>query len=421
MAEKRKDNRGLILEKGESQLKSGKYRFRYYDDKGVAHEVTAWRLRPTDPTPAGRQPGKSLREIEKEIRRQLDEGLKAWNGGTKVKDLVREHMDSMKPYWEANTIKDKESQYKTHIAPSAFGNKRIDKVTPEDVEQFYTELCTKKGLKVSSIGASDRIINAAFSYAVKKRMISNNPAVGALGQVRKKIGEPKTQRHALEESELDALLSFVKEKYIAWYPLFYFLAWTGCRIGEALGLSWQNVDFQREVIHITKTLEYVPIDGKCKFIWKEPKTAAGVREIPMLRDVKKILQELRPEPDKVTDINSRTKEPTFKDLVFVGIESGAPMTSANVNNALNRITAQYNKTHSEQLPDISPHIFRHSFTCWLVENFSHGENPSLLDNLKYIQKILGHSDASTTLNVYAELRKDKLEEKHETLRKAAEK
>ena len=67
MAEKRKDNRGILLKSGETQLTNGKYRFRYFDDVGKAHEVTSWTLRKEDPTPEGRKPGKSLRELEQEI------------------------------------------------------------------------------------------------------------------------------------------------------------------------------------------------------------------------------------------------------------------------------------------------------------------------------------------------------------------
>ena len=53
MAATRRDNRGIVLEKGESQDKSGKYRFRYYDDTQQAHDVYSWRLRPEDEMPEG--------------------------------------------------------------------------------------------------------------------------------------------------------------------------------------------------------------------------------------------------------------------------------------------------------------------------------------------------------------------------------
>ncbi len=59
MAEKRRDNRGIVLEKGESQDSSGRYRYRYYDDKGYSHDAYAWRLRPEDPTPEGKKHGES--------------------------------------------------------------------------------------------------------------------------------------------------------------------------------------------------------------------------------------------------------------------------------------------------------------------------------------------------------------------------
>ena len=70
------------------------------------------------------------------------------------------------------------------------------------------------------------------------------------------------------------------------------------------------------------------------------------------------------------------------------------------------------------MPNIeaTPHTFRHSFCCWLCENVS-GENT--MDDIKYIQSIMGHKDASTTLNIYSELRKGNAAGKHEALKKKA--
>ena len=412
MAEKRKDSRGIQLKTGESQLASGKYRYRYYDDVGRAHEVTAWTLRKEDHTPDGRKPGRSLRELEADIKKQLEQGVRAWDASITVAELCKRYMEEMKPYWAESTLMNYEAQYGTHIKDSVLGRKRISKVDADDIEKFFLSL-NEEGMKVSSIGITSKLLNSSFKKAVNKKMISVNPVSGAYGSASRKIGEPKTQRHALEETEINSLLAFIRDnpKLNYYHPLFYFLAWTGCRIGEALGLKWSDVDFKNELIHIRRTMEYVKDKETGNFVnmEREPKTEAGKREIPMLKQMKPILQELR----------QQRKVQSIDGYVFIGSESKKAFAPHAIRGQLCRIVTMYNKAHEDQLTEISCHIFRHSFTCWLIENFSCGENASLLDNLKYIQKILGHSDASTTLNVYAELRKDKLREKHEILKQKA--
>ncbi|MCD7813443.1 MAG: hypothetical protein LUH20_05235 [Lachnospiraceae bacterium] len=66
---------------------------------------------------------------------------------------------------------------------------------------------------------------------------------------------------------------------------------------------------------------------------------------------------------------------------------------------------------------VAYHVFRHTFTCWLCENASKG---SPIETVKYIQSILGHADASVTLNIYAACREKKRTENHELLKRIAE-
>ena len=136
----------------------------------------------------------------------------------------------------------------------------------------------------------------------------------------------------------------------------------------------------------------------------------------MLKDVKKLLQSMK-QPSKIVKIGKPGRV-TTEDVIFKA-STGNPFTESTMVSALKNIVDKYNKGHEKKLPAVTPHIFRHTFTCWLIENFSCGDDASMIDNLKYIQKILGHTDASTTLNVYSELRKDRLKEKHEILKQKA--
>lgn len=412
---KRKSEKGIVLQTGESQLASGKYRYRYYDDIGKAHDVYSWRLRPEDPAPEGRKPGKSLRELEKEIQRGIEDGLKIWDAaGLTVEKLVNEYIDSQRPYWKPNTLQNYITQNEAHIIPG-IGKRKVSRITADDIETFYLSL-VDDGMKASSVSGVDKLLNSSFRSAVKKKIIPVNPVSGCLGSVKKRTGHQTEQRHALEQTELSVLLEYIKENSLDKYIPCYVLAWSGLRFGELAGLCWCDIDFENEVIHVRRTLEYTKIDGIYQFYFNQPKTETGKRDVPMLKDVRKFLLQIRQE-SKVVQMVPPDK--VAVDNTIFRTSTGEPLNNSNYVHFLNRIIKRYNRDHESQLPEVSPHIFRHTFTCWLIENFSCGEHASLLDNLKYIQKILGHTDASTTLNVYSELRKDKLKEKHDLLRQKA--
>ncbi|WP_219711897.1 integrase DNA-binding domain-containing protein, partial [Clostridioides difficile] len=72
--EKRRDSKGRILHTGESQRTDGKYLYKYVDAFGNTKYVYAWRLTPTDPTPKGKREKPSLRELEQQIRRDIEDG-----------------------------------------------------------------------------------------------------------------------------------------------------------------------------------------------------------------------------------------------------------------------------------------------------------------------------------------------------------
>ena len=75
MKEKRRDSKGRIMDTGESQRTDGKYLYKYVDAFGNTKYVYAWRLTPTDPTPKGKREKPSLRELEQQIRRDIEDGI----------------------------------------------------------------------------------------------------------------------------------------------------------------------------------------------------------------------------------------------------------------------------------------------------------------------------------------------------------
>ncbi|MCD7834408.1 MAG: site-specific integrase, partial [Lachnospiraceae bacterium] len=373
-----------------------------------------------DKTPDGRKPGKSLREQELEIQKELMNGLKPWDGSMTLNSLIEGYFETQKPYWADATYYNYVSTYENHIKPK-FGKRKVSKITPDDISRFYESLFrgSKKSLEINTIGKVDRILNPSFRMAVKKRMISFNPATGCYGELCKKNpGAKQKQKHALEEEQLNRLLEFALKEFPDYYNLLYFMAWTGCRINEAIALTWGDLDFKNEVIYIKRSVQYLKTDGKCRHKVKRPKTASGKREIPMLADVKPMLKRMQDE-QKIVSFNEPDEFPGDDLRMFVFLNSNQRLFRAcAVDGALHRLTVQFNQQRAEEdaLPDITSHILRHTFCCWLCE---HVEGMNSADDLKYIQQIMGHSDINTTMGIYAECRKSNSTAKHEALKKRA--
>lgn len=125
MAEKRRDHRGIVLEKGETQDSSGRYRYRYYDDKGNSHDIYAWRLRPEDATPEGKKYGESLREMEARIQKDMLDNIKAWEASITVARLAEEYIEQQRAFWAPKTYNGMTSAYLNHIKKSLGRKKSV--------------------------------------------------------------------------------------------------------------------------------------------------------------------------------------------------------------------------------------------------------------------------------------------------------
>lgn len=191
----------------------------------------------------------------------------------------------------------------------------------------------------------------------------------------------------------------VHAKYV---PLFTFYLGTGCRMGEALGLRWDDIDFEKRVIHITYAAKYRPgTDDKAQWMITAPKTKAGIRDIPMIAQVYDALkEEYRVQEQK------GFPSPTISGMtgfIFVNEEGRLRFPEA-INRTIDTITRWCNKEEEKKaqeedrdlviIPHFSCHVFRHTF-C---------ENET---NIKVIQEIMGHANISITMDVYAKATEEK--------------
>ncbi len=192
-------------------------------------------------------------------------------------------------------------------------------------------------------------------------------------------------------------------------PLFTFLLGTGCRTGEAAALTWSDCDFKNDMIHITKTFSYNCVDGNIYRSITSPKTANAVRSIPMLPDVRKVLETER-KLQKESGVGNHDTIDGYRNFVFC-TGTGTMISSPVVTQRLRSIVRGCNREEETKakkekrtpvlLPNISPHIFRHTFCTRFCENES---------NIKVIQAIMGHANITTTMDIYNEATEKKKKE-----------
>jgi len=136
--QKRRDKKGRILRNGESQRKDGRYAFVYTDCYGKQKFLYSWKLEPTDSLPTGCRPCLALREKEKNIQRDLHDGIVPYGGNLTVLDLVQKYIGQKKGV-RHNTQANYDFVINI-IKKEEFGTRRIDKIKLSDAKAWFIKL-----------------------------------------------------------------------------------------------------------------------------------------------------------------------------------------------------------------------------------------------------------------------------------------
>ncbi len=410
MAERR-DTKNRLLGKGEYQKSDGRYMYRYVDSKGNSRFVYSWTLTQTDRPPKGKHSEKCLRELEKEIAKDLQDEIDSFKAKKMTLNAFYEDYIEQKQELKTSTRTNYKYMYKKYVWDS-IGRRKLPEIKYSDIKKFYNHLIREVGFKPNSMETIHTILHPIFATAVRDGYIRVNPTDGVMAEIKKSNDWEKPKRHALSVSEQEAFVEFTKSHsvYSHWLPLFTVLLGTGCRVGEIVGLTWDDCDFKNGIININHSLIYRPDEytGKSGFYISTPKTKAGEREIPMFEAVRKAL--LNERMRQMREGFNQTVIDGYSGFIFSNRFNGV-LSPHNINRAIERITRDYNVEESELaarqnrepllLPHFSVHNLRHTFCTRMCENES---------NIKVIQEIMGHSDISTTMDVYNEATRDKKKE-----------
>ena len=247
------------------------------------------------------------------------------------------------------------------------GSKHVSSVTAEDVQKMYHRLLDR-GLSVNTVRHIHSMLHIAMDAAVHSHLTAQNPT-NLAAPPRAKRGE----MHILTEQQLDTFMAAIRQDE-TWYDFFYTEITTGLRRGEICGLRWQDFDEKNGILHVRRTLHME--DGR--LVAGATKTGCGTREIVL--------------PDGTAEMLQKRKASSYSEWIFPNpTKPELPLSPSTAYNKLKEILKRAN------LPDIRFHDLRHTFSTHALANGV---------DAKTLAGILGHTNASFTLDTYTHVTDD---------------
>ena len=266
-----------------------------------------------------------------------------------------------------------ESQIKNHLLPE-LGNIKLKDFTPAKITAFFK---TRK-YSPATCRKVYVILQSIFARAVEQGFIKETPCTKAV--ILPKAKQPKEKKPFLNEHQAKDLLKMVEDN-TQFNRIIKVLLYTGMRSGECLGLRWQDIDFENRTIHIENTL--TDVGGKH---WLQPpKTKTSNRYIALSDALADIFREQKKYNDE--KIAKLGKDYSYPEMVFT-TDKGNYVDRSGLNTQFRRFVKD------TDFDFITLHSLRHCNATLLIN--------SGID-LKIVSELLGHSDVSTTANVYADV------------------
>lgn len=261
--------------------------------------------------------------------------------------------------------------YSNHLK-NQFGNEYIDQITTEEITDYFVEL-SKKMIKYKTVFG---LLKRLLEYAIDLQLLEVNPARPHLLPKKSQVKHRDTKHNFYDAQQMKDFLAAAKEYDERAYVYFKLLATTGMRRGEALALTWKDIDYEHSVIRINKTLT---LGLESKQILQKPKTGKD-RFINL------------PE-DTASDLKSYHKD-LYTNLFHKKDGGYLKLTKPD----------KWRRAIYKANPDlkqITIHGFRHSYST--IMNAA-GANP------KAIQAQLGHAHLDMTMNVYTHVTNQEMRE-----------
>ena len=290
-----------------------------------------------------------------------------------LKQLVDEWLyEYHRPEIKKRTLLRYESILRTYVYPY-WGETKLEDITPRDIQRWVTYLrdttseATHKPLSPSSLNSCIGVMRQSFAYAVNYEILEYNPTHKI-----KRIPEKKDDKlRVLTRDEQIKFENYIDKTNNPEYFVYILVLYTGLRLGEVTALTYQDINLRTGIMTINKT-RYKTTDenGHWYYVTDTPKTDKSIREIPLPSFLIEIFREMK-RNRKSKYVISRVDGRELTDKVIVW-----------------RLRRILKAAHIRQ---VCFHSLRHTFATRALENKM---------DIKTLSEILGHSDVTTTLNIY---------------------
>jgi integrase len=317
---------------------------------------------------------------QSEVRAKLDEARRRLDVGEPVKDSTMT-LAAWVETWvttalaatdlKVTTRENYATVARTHLVPAPFGARPLAKLRPTDVESLLVRK-RSAGLSASTVRRVHLVLRACLATAVRDGLIARSPAAS--------VRSPRVERreaHALEAQQVGALLKAAAGDPLE--ALWLLLAGTGLRRGEALALSWGDVDLGAGTVRVRATLARTS-EG---LVRTPPKTDRSRRTVPLPRQVVEALRAHR--AGQLADRLAVGPAWVDSELVFC-TAIGTPLDPRNVFRAFTKLTKRAGLAGLA-----TPHTLRHSAATRLLEGGA---------DIRVVSELLGHSATAVTWDTY---------------------
>jgi len=326
---------------------------------------------------------KLIKEVEKQANLFEEDCKKGnLNKAVKFETFAREWLEEVAVMKLKRSTHSEYQNYCNRVCKS-IGNKRIDEITPRDIQKYITELndggrSDNREGKIAPKTVKNYIafVSAIFEHAIKMQVVSRNPC--------KAVTLPKVfnEEHEIYTvGEVQNILELMfQEEDKPHFALYFTLAvFTGFRRGELLGLEFRDIDFDKGSISVIRTSNYVKGKG---VITDTPKTSKSKRTIQLPLAILDFLKRYREQrAEYARSLGDKWVE---SDRLFISWD-GSPMFPNTPSKYFKRFCEKHGLRY------ISVHGFRH---------FNASVQISAGVDVKAVQMSLGHSNPMTTLSIY---------------------
>lgn len=309
-------------------------------------------------------------KTEREINQKLLAFEQKAEAGRTFQEVADEWWNTTEKNWSLATYNIYKPAFRELV--DFWGDTPVNQIKPKQIMQFFQKYASE-GYKYTTVNRRFHIMKQIFNYAIMEDDLELNPC----GGIKMPRGLEQIKRSAAPVEEEDIVRETRDQ-----CPLYYIALMTGMRRGEILALQWQDIDFEKNEIHVTKSITH---QGNAPVV-KKPKTNAGKRVVPLLEELKEYFLSISPRPSK---------------HYIVSKDGEHPCTLSEIEWEMQ----QYRKSTGVKS---TPHQMRHSFATIALECGV---------DAKSVQEILGHKHISTTLDTYTDFRKKSFDIAAEKLNK----